>query len=693
MEKKFSIAHEITGRIRIKISGNLGDSEWITLSAFAKNLIGVVYVRINKLANSLIIKFDNNITSKENILNELKRSFQGSNHNFHRDLKLTHQKDLFHILRSGSLLLILPVLPFTLKKILTFLSISPLLIRGIQKLLFEGIKADVLSALAVFMSYQHNKFFTTNLTYLLIELGEYLESITSKKTDDAITKLIHPKIDKVLLQKDNELIQVNIDDVLVNDIIIVNAGEIIPVDGVVVDGIASVDESSLTGEGSPVKKEKEDYVLSGTAVREGSIKIKAEKTGKDTITARISSYILSALASKSDIQNYFDKIGDRSVLVTFFIGLLSFLLTRDIKRAVSVLLVDYVCSIKLAPSVAFKSAMHLAATNGTVIKGGKAFEKLSSANIFIFDKTGTLTTDYMDISNIISFDREYKEDDLLALAASIEEHYNHPIGEAIVRLAKEKKLHHIKHSNVDYIIAHGLKTEIDNKEIVIGSRHFIEEDENISFADYNSLLLKLGEDGSTIIYVAIDKKPIGIIALKEKIRDDAKKTIQILKDSGVNKVIMLTGDEKNKANSISNELGIDEVYYELLPDEKSKIIDQLKRDKKNIIAFCGDGINDAPALSIADVSIAVYNSSDMAKDISDIVLIKNEIFPVAFARKLSIKTINKINNNFYLSVTANSLILFLASTGLIGPLTSAFLHNIFTVITLLNSILQNNHFE
>jgi len=682
------IIHEISKRIRFKVLNvNIDSINCIKITAFFEKIQGVTASRINPLANSVIVNYDNNLETREKIIDGIINYFNDENTDCFIYPKEIEQKDLFHISRSIVLLLFLPILPQTLKNILTFISVSPLLLRGIKKLFMEGIKADVLSALAVLISLIRKNYLAANMTYLLIETGEYLEYLTTNQADKAITKLLNPAIEKIWVERDNNLIEIHINEIQINDIVSVNAGNMIPIDGTVISGSALVDESSLTGEGIPIKKEINEYALSGSAVREGAIKIRAEKIGTETITARISSYILKSLASKSNIQSYSDKLGDRSVFITLMIALIVYILTRDIKRTASVLLVDYACAIKLSPSVAFKSSMYKATKDGVVIKGGNAFEKLSRANVFIFDKTGTLTSEHMEITDIISFHHDYNEDDILSIAASLEEHYNHPVGQAIVRQARQKELKHIKHSDVEYIIAHGLKANIDEKQVLVGSNHFIEEDEDISFDEYDKKIKNFILEGKTLLYMTICFEPMGIIALKEKLRHDTKDTIIALKKSGADKVIMLTGDEKNKAMAVSEELGLDDVYYKLLPEDKSKIIEKLKKDEKNIIAFCGDGINDAPALSIADVSIAVYNASDMAKDVADIVLIKNEIYPVATAKQIAVDTMNIINKNFNVSIGLNSLILLLASTGLIGPLSSAFLHNILTLSTLLNSFL------
>jgi heavy metal translocating P-type ATPase len=682
------IAHEIPKRIRFKaFNVNLNSISSIKIIAFFEKIQGVTATRINLLANSVIVNYDNNIETREKIIDGIINCFSDENTERFVYPGEIEQKDLFHISRSIVLLLFLPIMPQTLKNILTFISVSPLLLRGIKKLFLEGIKADVLSALAVLISLLRKNYLAANLTYLLIETGEYLEYFTTNQADKAITKLLNPSIEKIWVERDNNLIEININDIDINDIVSVNAGNIIPIDGTVISGGALVDESSLTGEGIPIKKEINDYALSGSTVREGAIKIRAEKIGIETITARISSYILKSLASKSNIQRYSDKLGDRSVFITLIIASIVYILTRDIKRTASVLLVDYACAIKLSPSVAFKSSMYKATTEGVIIKGGNAFEKLSRANVFVFDKTGTLTSEHMEITDLISFHQDYNENDILAMAASLEEHYNHPVGQAIVRHARQKELKHIKHSDVEYIIAHGLKANVYEKQVLVGSNHFIEEDEDISFDEYDNKIKSFILEGKTLLYMTMDYEPIGIIALKEKLRHDAKDTIIALKKSGAVKVIMLTGDEKNKAMAVSEEIGLDEVYYKLLPEDKSRIIEELKREECNIIAFCGDGINDAPALSIADVSIAVYNASDMAKDVADIVLIKNEIYPVVTAKEIAVDTMDIINKNFNISTGLNSLILLSASTGFIGPLSAAFLHNILTLSTLLNSFL------
>ena len=441
----------------------------------------------------------------------------------------------------------------------------------------------------------------------------------------------------------------------------------------------------MTGEAEPVKKERGDRVMSGTVVEDGRIKIWAESIAAESATARIKSYIQSSLNEKSSVGLKATRLADKLVPVTLSLAGVSYLLSRDMTRVASVLQADYSCALKLATPVAFKSSISKAGRNGVLIKGAKSIEALASADTFVFDKTGTLTHGSLSVVKVHSFKKEFSEAQLLNLTASAEEHYFHPVAEAIVKAAREIGFHHIHHDEVEFIVAHGVKTYVGGKEVVIGSRHFLEDDEQISFSKHEEIIKNEVNSGLTLLYVGYDKELLGIIAMRDTMRENAAQTLAKLRKLGVKELIMLTGDVQSKADQVASELGIDRVYANCLPTDKAGIIEQLKAEGKKV-AFIGDGINDAPSLTKAHVGISMQKGADIAKATADISLLKDDIGSVAVAKDIANKTMRLINTNFNATVGINSLILAGATFGLFNPIATAVLHNGTTIGLLANSM-------
>jgi heavy metal translocating P-type ATPase len=420
-------------------------------------------------------------------------------------------------------------------------------------------------------------------------------------------------------------------------------------------------------------------------VEEGRIKIWAESVGEDTATARIKNYIATTLSEKSAVGLKATKLADKLVPVTLGLAGFSYLLSRDMETVASVLQADYSCALKLATPVAFKTSIAKAGKNGILIKGAKSLEALYEADTFVFDKTGTLTYGELIVEKISSFDKQWSEDDILNLTASAEEHYFHPVAEAIVNAAKAKGFIHMHHEEVEFIVAHGVKTMVEGKDVIIGSRHFLEDDEGIDFTKHEKAIESCLLDGRTLLYVGYGKKLLGTIGMRDKVRQNAKTMIEKLKKMGVKKTVMLTGDIEAKANVLAKELGIDMVYSNMKPKGKADVIDELKAQGYKV-AFVGDGINDAPALMSSHVGISMSRGADIAKATADIGLLKDDIEAVSEAKLLAVKTMDLINGNFNATVGINSVILLGATFGVFNPLTTAVLHNGTTIGLLANSM-------
>ena len=638
-------------------------------------------VRVNKKAKSVIIGFESNFDEIKEFIENLPIE------NFNKR-KVSPNKS--KIYKAATALAVTPFIADNGAKALSSLiAAAPLLKEGVSEALKGGITSKVLEATAVGVSLARRDFLAANSTNLMLTIGEYMEESAVHRSDDLIKELARPNIEEVWIEVNNHgkksLKKIATADVKVGDIVVVGAGESIGIDGYIVEGTASVNQVSMTGEAEPVKKERGDRVMSGTVVEDGRIKIWAESIASESATARIKSYIQSSLNEKSAVGLKATKLADKLVPVTLSLAGVSYLLSRDMTRVASVLQADYSCALKLATPVAFKSSISKAGRNGVLIKGAKAIEALASADTFVFDKTGTLTHGSLSVVKVHSFKKEFTEAQLLNLTASAEEHYFHPVAEAIVKAAREIGFHHIHHDEVEFIVAHGVKTYVGGKEVVIGSRHFLEDDEQISFSKHEKIIKNEVDSGLTLLYVGYDKELLGVIAMRDTMRENAAQTLARLRKLGVKELIMLTGDVQSKAGQVASELGIDRVYANCLPTDKAGIIEQLKAEGKKV-AFVGDGINDAPSLTKAHVGISMQKGADIAKATADISLLKDDIGSVAVAKDAANKTIKLINANFNATVGINSLILAGATFGLFNPIATAVLHNGTTIGLLANSM-------
>lgn len=594
------------------------------------------------------------------------------------------------MVRAGLALAFQPFIPQpNVKLAVSTLASLPLLKEGIQELFSEGLTSKVLEAMAVGVSLARRDYSAANSTNVMLEIGEYIEETTVHKSDDLIKELAKPNVEEAWIEveengKRTEK-RISTSEVKVGDIVIVGTGDTIPIDGHIIDGTASINQVSMTGEAEPVKKERGGRVISGTIVEAGRIRIWAEQVGDDTATQRIKHYIKSSLDEKSSIGLKATKLADKLVPVTLGLAGLSYVIRQDMASVAAVLQADYSCALKLATPVAFKNSLSIAGHHGILIKGAKALEALSHVDTFIFDKTGTLTHGELEVVEICSFDTAWSEEAILNLTASAEEHYFHPVAEAVVKAAKERGFVHMHHDEVEFIVAHGVRTQINGKEAIIGSRHFLEEDEQVSFKKHEAKIEKCLEGGKILLYIAYDNKLLGTIGMMDRVRQNAKEALLKLRSLGVKEIVMLTGDVEDKAQVLAKELGIDTVYARLLPTDKSSIVQALKESGKQV-AFVGDGINDAPALMNANVGISMYKGADIAKATADISLLKDDIDAVVEAKILANKTMARIQSNFNATVGINSLILMGATVGLLSPVKTAFLHNGTTIGLLLNSM-------
>jgi heavy metal translocating P-type ATPase len=581
-------------------------------------------------------------------------------------------------------LLVTPRVPLSLKAPLALIAAAPFLARGLDDLR-GGLTSHVLEALAVSISVARGDYLAANTTTFMLALGESLEESIARRSDELLKYLARPVSDEVWVERDGQEILTPAAEVRVGDTVVAATGIVIPIDGTVLGGEATVNEASMTGESVPVVKTRGDAVLSGTLIEEGRIRIYAEHVGGGTAAARIAEYIEQSLTVKSQAQLGASRLADRLVPAVLGLAGAAFVLTRDWQRTASVLQADYSCALKLATPVAFKSSMYAAGKNGILFKGASALERLAEADTFVFDKTGTLTTGLLEVTDSIALDPSFTPDDLIFLAASVEEHYFHPLAIAVVSAARAANGRHFDHTEVEFVVAHGVASEIDGKRIIIGSRHFVEEDEGIDVTKHERIVKRLYREGKTLLYVGHGGKLIGLLALKDQPRENGAKVVRRLRALGVKRILMLTGDHRERAAELAGSFGLDDFHAELLPEDKAAIIEKMKTDGARI-AFIGDGINDAPALSSAHVGIAMQKGADIARMSADIALLEDDIARIVDAKRIADRGMRLIDTNYRLAVGLNTAILGAAALGALRPIAAATLHNGTTIGILLNAL-------
>lgn len=679
-KNNYKIIHHSKNRLRIRLNAlnNLSDNH-LLVSEFNLSFSGI-FVSVNNAAKSIVFTSSKEITKE--LAEKILSFFSTYNVKQLAKAKETPSKAMIYTsaLALANSYKTNPVFDAAFSK----LSAIPLLKEGALELVNEGLTSKVLEAAAVGVSLIRQDYKAANSTNLMLSIGEYIEESVVAKSDDLIKELAKPQTTHAWVESNGELKKISTKDLKIGDIVVVGQGDSIAVDGYIVDGDASINQVSMTGEAEAVSKSRGDRVLSGTVVVDGRIKIWAESVGENTSTAKILHYMKDCLEEKSKIGQKAYKLADSLVPVTLGLAGLAYLYKGSAAMA-SVLQADYSCALKLATPVAFKSAISYAGKRQILLKGSTALENLSSVDTFVFDKTGTLTHGDLKVESVHVFSPKYDEKTLLNLSASAEEHYFHPVAEAIVRAAKERGFSHINHGEVEFIVAHGVKTSIDNEEVIIGSRHFLEDDEGVDFSIANGEIKELLDKGLTLLYVAKAKELLGVIAMKDEIRHNAKEVLAKLKQNGVKELIMLTGDIKSRAEEVAKELGIDRVYSELLPQDKASILEQLKAEGKKV-AFIGDGINDAPSLVKADVGISMQKGADLAKASADIGLLRDDFACILEAKMIANETMKKIDKNFSTTVWVNSFILGAATLGFLSPAATAFAHNGTTIALLANAI-------
>ena len=670
-----TLVHDIPGRLRIK-SPFLGDPflDAGYAESFLRAVPGVSEVRLNKPAKCVVVLYDDGEETRQRILDFLE-SPPGEIYCSRFDL--SHPPDLTRTLRVAMSLLLAPFLPLRMKALLTWFTAFPILARGANAILNKGVTVEVLDASAVAFTLLRRDYFSPNAIVLLLTFGDYLEQLTEYNSNRLLLSLYKQEIEWVWIEIDGVETRFPANEVKVGDIVVCGPGELIPVDGTVVEGAAAVNASSITGEPLPVDATPGTEVFSGTVIEEGRIKIRAARVGSESTTAKISQYIQKSLENKSEVQTESESLANRLVPLTFGLGLSILAFTGDVRRASAALTVDYSCALKLCSPVAVKTGMNSAARGGLIIKGASALEAFAKVDTFVFDKTGTLTKGSPEVTDVIAFNGA-TEEELLSLAASAEVHYKHPMASAIVAAAAARDIPVIEAGECDFIVAHGVSAFVNSDEVLVGNRHFVAEDEGIDCTMSDDRAKGLHAEGKSTLYVAKNDQLVGLIAIRDVIRPEAGAALLKLKDLGIKHLVVLTGDQKEAARALERALPITEIHWNLLPEDKAVILEQLKAEGRSI-AYVGDGVNDAPALIRADVGVSMPGGADLAKESAQVLLLTEDLMSLAFAREVSLRVMSVLRTNFYLTVGINTAVLFMAIFGITSPLATALMHNGSTV--------------
>lgn len=675
----YRIVHNLPQRIRICLNlPKRHTPENSRIERLFSVIEGVRKVSFNYRTRSILVNYNGNSNVKDIIL----KAIEGTTLIFVKEenfkQNILEQKKKAAML-AVTLLIARPIIPLILAPLFALYGAMTIFKKGLRAIMNKHLNVDVLDSTAIGISLVRRDYLTASLITFFLKVGDYLEERIRQKSRESLSRMFQSRDEWAWIKRNGCEMRVNVKDIAVSDLVVVRTGSSIPVDGIVVEGVALVNQSPITGEPFPVPKRAGLMVYAGTVLEEGLLTIKSIKVSDETRVSKIIKVIEESEGLKADVQNYAERLANRIVPYSFLLSGIIYLFTSNPLRAVSVLLVDYSCAIKLSTPLTIMSAMIAASRRGVIIKGGIFIEKLAQANIFVFDKTGTLTEAKPKVFDLLpfnGFDREY----ILKNVACVEEHFPHPVATAVVKRAEEEGLvHEENHAEVEYVLAHGIASRIEGKRILVGSKHFIYEDNKVDVKCEEPVIKDFMDKGYSILYVSVENKLAGIIAIEDRLREDSQEFLNMLKNSGVERIIMLTGDNDATARNVAKRLGIKEYHAQVLPEGKTEIIKDLKGNGY-VVAMVGDGINDSPAISYADIGISMKHGADIAKEACDILLLDRGLEGIIEARKISQDAISRIKKNFRYIMGINTTLIGLGIGGMISPVLSALIHNATTVI-------------
>lgn len=692
---KFIIKHEIPGRIRVHmVQPKMTFEEADILLYYLVNLENVTKAKVYERTQDAVIYYEKD---RREIIKALQKFGydrgtvpEGLTEHSGRQMNAEYQEKLLMkvVMRFGGKLLI----PAPVRAVWTGVRSLKYLQQGIASLKKGRLEVAALDATAIGVSILRRDMNTASSIMFLLGIGELLEEWTHKKSVGDLARDMSLNVGKVWLLREEQEILVPAKQIEPEDLVVVRMGNVIPFDGVVSRGEAMVNQASMTGEAVPVKKTAESYVYAGTVVEEGELIICVKAVSKATRFEKIVTMIEESEKLKSNLESHAEHLADQLVPYTLAGTILTWLLTRDVTKALAVLMVDFSCALKLAIPISVLSAIREAGAHNITVKGGKYMEAAANATTIVFDKTGTLTEARPTVRKVVSF-CEQSEDELLRMAACLEEHFPHSMAKAVVEAARKRGLEHEEmHSKVNYIVAHGISSTIEGKRVVIGSHHFVFEDEKCSVREPWIRQFETLPEECSLLYLAIEHELAAVVCIEDPLRKEAADVVRALKATGLEKVVMMTGDSEKTAASVARRVGVDAYYSEVLPEDKAKFVEQECASGRTVIMI-GDGINDSPALSAANVGIAIRDGAQIAQEIADITISAENLWEIVMLRRLSEALMRRIQKNYRSIVGINATLILLGVTGILQPTTSALLHNMSTLtisLTNMKNLLDEN---
>ena len=685
---RFVIKHEIRGRIRIHVMQNtMSYREADILQYYLESQEQVTAVRVRERIQDVVICYEG---SRDTLMDVLRRFHYRTVtvpetylQNSGRELNEQYYEQLVNkiVLHYGSRFL----LPQPIRMVITWAKAIKYIWLGIRCLFSGKIEVPVLDATAILVSLLRNDSNTAGSVMFLLGIGEILEEWTHKKSVDDLARSMSLNIGKVWVRTEEQEILVPTSQIQLGERIVVHVGNVVPFDGLVVEGDAMVNQAALTGESMPVHKTEGSYAYAGTVLEEGELVILVKEVTGSSKFESIVKMIEESEKLKSSLEGKAEHLADLLVPYTLAGAGLTYLFSRNLTKAVAVLMVDFSCALKLAMPITVLSAIREASTYSMTVKGGRFLEAIAEADTIVFDKTGTLTKAQPVVADVISFNGE-DPDELLRLAACMEEHFPHSMAKAVVKEAEKRNLvHEEMHSKVEYIVAHGISTTIEGKQAIIGSYHFVFEDERCKIPEGMEARFQTLPEEYSHLYLAIEHQLVAVICIEDPLREEAAEVIQKLKQQGIKKVVMMTGDSERTASAIARRVGIDEYYSEVLPEDKARFVKTEKAAGKKVIMI-GDGINDSPALSAADVGIAISDGAEIAREIADITVGADDLQQLVVLKDISNALVKRIHRNYRMIVGFNTGLIVLGICGVLPPTMSALLHNTSTIAISLNSM-------
>ena len=685
---KATIVHESRGRMRLRLrqkNMSLRQADlletWLKAQSWTKEAVVhertccviVAYAGERETVLSAIggftwTKAEESVTLPSHSIRELNREFQ--------------EKLVGKVLMKGAATLFLPA-PLRVARVIWHM--APFLHKGFRCLSRGKIKVELLDALSIGISVGRRDFGTAGMVMFLLEIGELLEDWTRKKSVADLAESLSLHVDRVWLKTEADEVLTPIGQIQPGDRVVIRAGGVIPLDGVVAEGEITVNQASLTGESVPVAKRPGGAVYAGTVVEEGECVLEVKQASGQGRYDQIVEMIQRSEQMKSAAEAKASSLADRLVPYTFAGSLLSLALTRNVTRALSVLMVDFSCALKLAMPLAVLSAMREAGREHITVKGGKFLEAVAQADTIVFDKTGTLTHACPRVARIVPFNGK-EEAEMLRLAACLEEHFPHSMANAVVEEAHRRGLtHEERHARVEYLVAHGIASSVDGEQVRIGSAHFIFEDEKVTIPEGEQAKFDALPPEYSQLYLAIDRVLAAVICISDPLREEAKDVLSALRDLGVKNAVMLTGDSPRTAAAIAAQLGVDDFQAGVLPADKADYVAALRREGHTVL-MVGDGINDSPALSEADAGIAISDGAAIAREIADITIAADSLWELVRLRQLAMALMHRIQNNYRFVIGFNGVLIGLGVAGILPPATSAMLHNLSTLGVSLHSM-------